>query len=168
MGMKTPQILQGANVIVDGFGHLGVTDECKLPVVEFNSVTSDSGGVTREISTGTLKAMTASIKLKECNFEVALAMHRQSQNGAVVFIRGNTVQNGQKKPIVATLKGYIRKAEDSALKMNEELVRDLEMSVSTYILLIDGKPHFTIDTENMVALIGGVDVLADMRANIQG
>ena len=41
------------------------------------------------------------------------------------------------------------------------------MNVNKYIMTIDGKEAVLLDTENMIAMIDGIDYLADLRSHIQ-
>ena len=81
-------------------------------------------------------------------------------------IKGSITQNGKHIPALATLQGEIE-VDDGSWKANSKVERKIKMSVNIFMMSIDGKEAILLDTENMIAMINGVDYLADLRSHIQ-
>ena len=166
--MKYAQMMKDINIFVDGIGHLGTSKEAKLPQVKFKKQTVERGGFEKEINIGTLEKLEAEFTLSEYSPAVyaAMGLGTASGLGANITIKGSITQNGKHIPAIATLQGEIE-VDDGSWKANSEVERKIKMNVNKYIMEIDGKQGVLLDTENMIAIIDGVDYLADLRAHIQ-
>lgn len=166
--MKYAQMMKDINIFVDGIGHLGTSKEAKLPQVKFKKQTVERGGFEKEINTGTLEKLEAEFTLSEYSPAVYAAMGAGIASGIGVnfTIKGSITQKGQHIPAIASLQGEIE-VDDGSWKANSEIERKIKMSVDRYMMEIDGKQAILLDTENMIAIIDGVDYLADLRAQIQ-
>ena len=166
--MNYPQMMKDINIFVDGIGHLGTSKEVKLPQVKFKKQSIERGGFEKDINIGTLEKLEAEFTLTEYSPAVYAAMGAGTVTGlgANITIKGSITQNGKHIPALATLQGEIE-VDDGTWKANGEVERKINMSVNKYIMEIDGKQGVLLDTENMIAIIDGVDYLADLRAQIQ-
>jgi P2 family phage contractile tail tube protein len=167
MAVRTPEKISDVNVFIDGVGHLGVTEEVKLPEIKQKLESMNVGGIERDIQTGILEKMETEINLKEYSPIVYTAMAANMKKGTpVVFIcKSNIVQGGVKKGVVATIAGDIN-VNDNSLKGGETAKRIIHVSIRQYTLEIDGKQGVMIDVDNLVGVIDGVDVLEELRKNL--
>ncbi len=166
--MNYPQMMKDINIFVDGIGHLGSSDEAKLPTVKFKKETVERGGFEKDVNIGTLEKLEAEFTLSEYSPAVyaAMALGTASGLGANFTIKGSITQNGKHIPALATLQGEIE-VDDGSWKANSKVERKIKMSVNLFMMSIDGKEAILLDTENMIAMINGVDYLADLRSHIQ-
>jgi len=166
--MNYPQMMKDINIFVDGIGHLGTSKEVKLPQVKFKKQSIERGGFEKDINIGTLEKLEAEFTLSEYSPAVYAAMGAGTATGlgANITIKGSITQQGKNIPALATLQGEIE-VDDGTWKANGEVERKINMSVNKYIMEIDGKQGVLLDTENMIAIIDGVDYLADLRSQIQ-
>lgn len=166
--MKYPQMMKDINIFVDGIGHLGTSEEIKLPVIKFKKESVNRGGFEKDISVGTFEKLEAEVTISEYDPIVFAAMVAGTATGLGVNItvKGSILQNGKHISALATLQGDIE-VDDGTWKANEKVQRKIKMSVNLYAMEIDGKQGLLFDTENMIAIIDGVDYLADLRSHIQ-
>lgn len=166
--MKYPQIMKDINIFVDGIGHLGTSEEIKLPSIKFKTEGFNRGGFEKEISLGTFEKLEAEVTLAEYSPIVFAAMAAGTVTGLGVNItvKGSILQNGKHISALATLQGEID-IDDGAWKANEKVQRKIKMRVNLYAMEIGGTQAILFDTENMIAMIDGVDYLASLRSHIQ-
>lgn len=166
--MNLPQIMNDINVFIDGVGHLGTSEEFELPKINQKKITQEFGGFERDILAGTFEKMEASVTLKEYSSAVfaAMALGRVSNIGVNITIKGSISQNGSSIPALAIIQGNID-IDDGSWKPNEEVKRKLKIAVNMYAMEIDGKQACLFDATNMIAIIDGVDFLANLRSHIQ-
>lgn len=166
--MNYPQTMKDINIFVDGIGHLGTSEEIKLPVIKFKKESMNRGGFEKDVSLGTFEKLEAEAVINELDPIVYAAMVAGTATGLGVNItvKGSIYQNGKNIPALATLQGDIE-VDDGSWKANEKLQRKIKMSVNLYAMEIDGKQGLLFDTENMIAMIDGVDYLSDLRSHIQ-
>jgi len=167
MAVRQPEKINGVNVFIDGIGHLGVVEEIKLPEIKQKLESVVSGGFERDVQTGIFEKMEAEINLTEYSPVAFAAMSANMKKGIpVVFIcKANIVQDGKKKSVVATIAGDVT-INDNTLKSGETVKRTIHVSVRKYVWEVDGKQGVMIDTDNLIAVIDGVDVLEELRKNI--
>lgn len=166
--MNYPQTMKDINIFVDGIGHLGTSEEIKLPVIKFKKESMNRGGFEKDVSLGTFEKLEAEVTLNEYSPTIFAAMAAGTATGLGVNItvKGSISQNGKNIPALATLQGDIE-VDDGSWKANEKVQRKIKMSVNLYAMEIDGKQGLLFDTENMIAMIDGIDYLSDLRSHIQ-
>ena len=167
MAMYKPQTLVDANVWVNGKHHLGVSSKVKLPNIEFLKTEQKAGGFERELFNGVLGKMEGELTFRVYSdkaFEASKLAY-QSSDHIEILIKASYYQDGKKYPIVANWKGNAN-VEDKELEAGGEVERTLKMSIVVADLSINGKQEYQIDSDNMVCIINGVDLLADLRSQI--
>lgn len=157
-----PQFLTGMTVFIDGVGLLGTGKQVALPKVEQMRETISAGGFERSLSTGVFKAMECEITITEYHASVFATMNLDS---TLFVIKGSITQKGKKYPVVATLKGEVD-VDDGNWETGKELERKIKIYADFYSLEINGILQVSLDIDNMIALISGVDHLAEMRNHI--
>jgi len=166
MAPKARQILRDMNILVDGIGNLGISKSVELPKIEF--LTSERGGAMAvEEVIPLIKAMSAKITLNEYNGEAFSAANKVFGSGTTIFIKGSTVQGDVKTPILATIKGKVKVIENPFPESGKEVEMNMEISVTAYSFEINGQKKIDIDVDNMICVIDGVDLYAELRAHIQ-
>lgn len=166
MAPKSRQILRDMNILVDGIGNLGVSKSVELPKIEY--LTTERGGAMAvEEVIPLVKAMSAKISLNEYNPEAFSAANKVFGSGTTIFIKGSTVQGDAKVPVLATIKGKVKLLENPFPEAGKEVEMNIEISVSAYSFEINGQKKIDIDTDNLVCVIDGVDLYAELRAHIQ-
>jgi P2 family phage contractile tail tube protein len=166
MATKNRQIWRDQNILVNGIGNLGVSKSLKVPEIEF--LTSErEGAIAVEEVIPLIKAMSAEIVLNEYNTEVYSAVSKQFSNSPTFFCKGSLVQGDQKIPVLHTIKGKVKKLGSPIPDRGKEVEMTLEISVSAFSKEINGVKVIDIDLENMICIIDGVDLFAELRAHIQ-
>lgn len=166
MALKQRQIWRDFNILVNGIGNLGVSKELEVPELEF--LTSErEGAMAVEEVIPLLKAMSAKIVLNEYNTEVYAAVSKQFSSAPTFFCKGSLVQGDTKIPVLHTIKGKVKKLSNPLPDRGKEVEQTLEISVSAYSKEINGVKVIDIDFENMICMIDGVDIYAELRAHIQ-
>ena len=166
--MRLPQIMGDVNIFIDGFGHLGTSEDFELPKINQKKITQEFGGFERDILTGSFEKMEAAVTLKEYSPSVfaAMAVGQVKSAGVTITVKGSILQDGKRLSAIATIKGHID-VDDGSWKANEEVKRKLKISVKLYELEIDGKQACLFDVNNMIAKMDGIDYLAYLISHIQ-
>lgn len=165
---KLPQTMRDINIFVDGIGHLGTSAEFELPKINQKKFSQEFGGFERDILTGSFEKMEASVTLNEYSPAVfaAMAVGNATGLGVNITVKGSIYQEGKSLQAIATIQGDID-IDDGSWKPNEQVKRKLSISVNFYAMIIDGKQGCLFDANNMIAIIDGVDYLANLRSHIQ-
>jgi P2 family phage contractile tail tube protein len=165
--MNYPQVMTGVNVFVDGFGHLGTSKTVTLPKITEGVVEVSSGGLTREIATGTLEKLECSFTLQEYSPYIYAALAAQKALDSVFILKANILQGGDNKSAVAIINGHIKEIDDGDWEAKKEIERKITLSVKSYALEIDGTQGIAVDVDNLIYLVDGVDFLESVRQNLQ-
>lgn len=165
MANKARQIWRDFNILVDGIGNVGVSKTIEPPKLEFLTVERD-GAMAMEEVVPLIKAMTAKIVLNEYNPEAYAAAAKQFGTAPTFFCKGSTVQGDAKIPVLMTIKGKVKVLEAPVAERGKEVEMTLEIAVTAYSQEINGVKKIDIDVENMICVIDGVDLYADLRAHI--
>lgn len=163
--MATRQIFTDMNILVDGIGNVGVSKSCELPKIEYQTIERE-GAIAMEEVLPLIKAMSAKIVLNEFNPISFTAASNLFGNGTLIICKGSTVQDGKAIPVLATLGGNVKVIESPFPEKGKEVELTMEIAVSSYALLINNIPVIAIDVKNLVCVIGGVDLYAELRAHI--
>lgn len=162
---KSRQIFRDMNILVDGIGNVGVSKSCELPKIEYLTIERD-GAMAMEEVIPLIKAMSAKIVLNEYNPLAFIAASNLFGLGTLIIVKGTTVQDGTAIPILATLGGSVKVIESPIPERGKEVEMTLEIAVTSYALMVNNIPQVAIDVKNMVCVIGGVDLYAELRAHI--
>ena len=166
MAVKQRQVWRGLNILVDGIGNLGVSKKVEVPKIEFLSNERDGAMAMKEVI-ALIKALSAKITLNEYNTEAFTATSKQFGAAPTFFCKGSTVQGDSKVPILITIKGRVEVLDAPVPDMGKEVEMTLDIAVTAYSLEINGVKKIDIDVENMICIIDGTDLYAELRAHIQ-
>lgn len=165
---SVPQVVQEANVYINGKGYLGVTKKLKLPVIEFETIEAKSA-LSTNYSTGILKATDIEFTVSKVDKNQFLAIGLNSWTNRVPFLfKASIHQSGKAKdiPLSLAITGDIISWEMSDLEAGKEIEITIKMSAHFIDLNVDSVPMILKDSENMICIVGGVDYLASVRSNL--
>ena len=159
-------IIKNMNCFVDGRGYAGKVDEITPPVLTRKTEEYRGGGMSApvDIDLGMEKMETSFvlssyeadvIGLWGCGKQIATTFKgaAQNQDGTVV-----SINMGMRGLIKAIDKGTWTPGEKSTLSVN--------LGLSYYREIIDGKTIHEIDPVAMIEIINGVDLMQSLRAAI--
>lgn len=166
MERRLPKSLKGFTAYVDGYGFLGRLAGGALPKVKIKTDEHRDGGMdgATDLDFG-LEKMEASLTFSEYDPNILKAVGRRD---APITLRGSAEdENGGGEAIVANLRGLVVEADPGEWKAGEPKVEaKLNMTPDFYRLTIGGEEIYEIDVLGCVRRIGGVDQLAQRRANL--
>ncbi len=162
---RSRQVFTDMNILLDGIGNVGVSKTCELPKIEYQTIERD-GAMAMEEVIPLIKAMSAKIVFNEFNPLAYTAASNLFGTGTLIICKGSTVQDGKAVPVMATLGGNVKVIDNPFPERGKEVELTLEIAVSSYALLINNIPVVAIDIKNLVCVIGGVDLYADLRNHI--
>ncbi|MCI6989290.1 MAG: phage major tail tube protein [Campylobacter sp.] len=168
MKRVAPQVIQEANVYINGKGYLGVSKNVKIPTIEWEMI-ENKGALSANYSAGVLKDTQMSFKLNVLDLNTFLSFGLNSFSNRVPFLfKASIHQSGKFEdvPLSLAVTGDIVSLETTELESGKEMEVDITMSAHFMSLIIDGKPLILKDTENMICIIGGVDYMAKVRSNL--
>lgn len=164
--MAANDVRKNINLFVDGRGYAGQLDEFNAPKI--TQITEDfrAGGMNApiELNMGTEKL--------ECDF----SMFKYDRNllslvglsdGQQVLLTAREVlesQDGTVTPVVHNMRGKLKEMDPGTSKAGAVNPIKFSVALSYYKLTHGDTVVQEIDAENMVHIVGGVDVLADQRA----
>ncbi|AQW83312.1 phage major tail tube protein [Campylobacter pinnipediorum] len=165
---QIPQIVQEANVYVDGQGYLGVTKKLKLPTIEFETLET-KGALSAEYSMGVLKATEIEFTINKIDKNEFNALGiNVFKNRVPLLFKASIFESGKEKkaPLSLAITGDFKSYEITELESGKELEITAKMSAHFIDLKIDNTQLILKDVENMICVVGGVDYMADVRANL--
>lgn len=165
MAGRGRQVFTDMNILVDGVGNLGVSKTCEVPKIEYQTI-ERAGAMAMEEVLPLLKAMSAKIVLNEWNPLSFTAASNLFGTGTLIICKGSTIQDGKAIPVIATLGGKVKVLENPFPERGKEVEMTMEIAISSYALIVNNVPVIMIDLPNLVCVIGGVDLYAELRAHI--
>jgi len=168
MKRQIPQSIQECNVFINGKGYLGVTKSLKLPSLEFETIES-KGAMSTEYSMSVLKPTNIEFKISSLDRNIFTSMALNQYSLRVPFLfKASIFQSGSTKklPVSLSITGDILALEIGDFESAKEMEVSIKMSAHFINLTIDAIPTILKDVENMICLIGGVDYMANVRANL--
>lgn len=164
--MEHPEVVTGGNLIVVGFGHLGTTKSFTPPKIVRTMIKEGSGGMKRQYATG-FEEMTAEAVLKEYSSAILTAMASQTLDDVTMVHKSNLMKNGTNVQRIDIVKGSIEELDDGTLETEKEVEQKIKMAVNFFSREVDGQQIILFDAENLIAIFNGVDLLEDVRSNLQ-
>lgn len=166
MERRLPKSLKGFAAYVDGYGFLGRLAGGALPKVKIKTEEHRDGGMdgATDLDFG-LEKMEASLTFSEYDRNILKSVGRRD---VPITLRGSAEdESGASEAIVASLRGLILEGDPGEWKAGEPKVEaKLNMTPDFYRLTIGDEEIYEIDVLGCVRRIGGVDQLAQRRANL--
>lgn len=165
MNIRQPGTIKGFTAFIDGYGQAGVTTGGKLPVVKVKTEGHRDGGMDGEedLDLG-IEKLEWEITLSELS---AIGLKLVGRTNAPITLRGSMEdEDGNKRPVVAQMRGLVIGADPGEWGEVKKTEFKLSGTANYYRLTIGGEEIYEIDVRGLVRRIGGVDQLAQRRANL--
>ncbi|MFC5372896.1 phage major tail tube protein [Brevundimonas faecalis] len=165
MNIQLPDSLKGWTAFVDGFGQAGVSAGGKLPVIKFKTDEHKDGGMDapEDIALG-MEKLEWELTLNKLS---PIALKTVGRPDVPITLRGSMEDEaGNKKPVVAQLRTPVFEVDKGEWGEAKKVELKLKGTATYYRLTIGGEEIYEIDTRGLVRRIGGVDQLAQRRANL--
>lgn len=169
--MQTPNIINDANVYVDGANWLGKAS-IEIPEVAHKVVEAKMFGMSglMEIPLkGHIDKLEGKIKFKALTVDSANVIYNP-QYAPLLDIRA-AVQNYDQQsgtmmiyPIKITIQGLFKKVKVTEFKQGADGEHEAEYAAHYFKLEIDGTEILEIDKFNYIYKVNGQDILADVRS----
>lgn len=164
--MAARDVRKNLNLFVDGMGQAGQIDEFNAPKLSLTTEDFRGGGMDAPIKiTMGMEPLETDFSLVSYRKEV-LALFGVAEGQTVPFVAREALESfdGTVTPVVHTMRGKITEMDPGTSKPGTLAPIKFTMSLTYYKLEHGGKVIHEIDVENMVRIVDGVDVLAQMRA----
>jgi hypothetical protein len=165
MTRQLPRSIKGYTSFIDGWGMAGVTTGGKLPVVKIKTEAYRDGGMDGEedLDFGTEK-LEAELTYSELSPTVLTAVGGHDKP---ITLRGSMEgETGQTLAVVAQMRGLVTEGDPGEWGDPKKGEVKLKLTPHYYRLTIGGVEIYEIDVRAGVRRIGGVDQLAQRRANL--
>jgi P2 family phage contractile tail tube protein len=160
------QTLKNFTLFIEGFGYAGAIEEIQLPTLKIKTDEHRVGGMDAPLDLDMgMEKLEASFTLTKLD-PYALSMlgaspsPKWSARGSIIDDQGN------ERPAIAKAQGICTASEPSAFKSGEKATYKFSFTLHFYEYAVDGEEVYFIDVKNMVRRIGGIDQLAQTRANL--
>lgn len=164
-----PQVLENFNVFVDGRGYVGKAPEITLPKLTRKMREYRGAGMSGpiELDQG-LEKLECDFTLEEYDADVIRQFGVQNNGQVPLRFVGSVIRQDGTDPIPVdvTMRGRLKEIDMGAWKAGEAAPIKFMIALQYYKLSINGSDEIEIDPANMVEIVGGVDRLAQTRANI--
>lgn len=159
-------IRKNFNLFVDGKGYAGNTDEANMPELTLQTEEYRAGGMDAPIDiTMGMEKLTADFTLNSHSKDVlSLFGIKQGTGTSFTVYEALESYDGTVTQVVHNLRGKIVKIAPGTSKAGEPPKTKYDLSLDYYKQTIGGTVVHEIDVINMVRIINGTDVLADIRS----
>jgi len=162
------QVLKNMNLFVDGRGYAGDVQEMTPPTLTVQTEEFRGGGMDAPANLDMgMEAMECSFTLTKYDKEVLKQFGLAQGNVMPLTMRGHLESDdGSSEAIVINLRGKITTLEPGTWTPGDKATLQGTVSLRYYKYTQGGEVLHEIDVPGMKRIIGGVDQLADMRANL--
>lgn len=165
MKMQLPDSLKGWTAFVDGYGQAGVCGAGKLPVIKFKTDEHKDGGMDAPED--------IALNMEKLEWELTLnklapvALTLVGRPEVAITLRGSMeAEDGSKIPVVAQIRTPVFEADPGEWGEAKKVELKIKGTAIFYRLMIGGREIYEIDVRGLVRRIGGIDQLAQRRANM--
>lgn len=160
------EVVAALNVFVGGMGHLGVAESFKVPAIKQKRLTQNTAAGERSISLGATESLDTEVNFKA--LPQAIYEEIAKQDDAELILKQSYKNGTDVKSMEWVCQGGIDLEYDE-FKEGEYLgVKISQKGLKVYTHEVNGKVVVNIDHENAICLIGGKDLLEDVRNKIIG
>jgi hypothetical protein len=162
------QVLKNMNLFVDGRGYAGDVQEMTPPTLTVQTEEFRGGGMDAPANLDMgMEALECSFTLTKYDKEVLKQFGLAQGNVMPLTMRGHLESDdGSSEAIVINLRGKITTLEPGTWTPGDKATLQATVSLRYYKYTQGGEIVHEIDIPGMKRIIGGVDQLADMRANL--
>lgn len=162
---QTPRVLKNFNTFVNGVGYAGRVEEIELPEIAIKMEEWRGGGMdgSTELDMG-MEVMTSKITMGEYIPDLVTAL----ANGSRIQFRGSLKRDSDLASVrvIVELGARFKKFTPGSWKAGDIAKGEHELTVDYFRWNQAGVDLMEIDVINMKRVIGGVDQLAGMRADL--
>ena len=163
-----PQKLKNFNLFVAGKGLAGRVAEIELPTLTIKTEEIRAGGMDApiEVDMG-MEKLECKITLEEYNRDV-INLLGVLQSYTPLVLRGSMQSQGSvlTHPVVIRLQGAAKEIDLGSWKAGDSNKLVFTVTCTRFEMDLDNIPTVAIDIQNMVRMIGGIDQLAQQRADL--
>ena len=159
-------IRKNFNLFVDGRGYAGNTDEANMPELSLQTEEYRAGGMDAPIDiTMGMEKLVADFTLNSHDRDV-LSLFGVKEGSQTSFTVREAMESfdGTVTAVVHNFTGKIVKINQGTSKAGEAPKDKYDLSLTYYKQTIGGQVIHEVDVINMVRIINGTDVLADIRS----
>ncbi|SMF84694.1 phage major tail tube protein [Pseudobacteriovorax antillogorgiicola] len=165
-----PKFFKNFEVSITGTSFRNICEEMSLPELTLKTEEWRGAGMDApiEIDVG-MEKLESTLKFPSLNKEVFLLYGLQLGGSAGIIATGALQgQAGESVPAKAVMQGGIKKIASGQWKPGDMKAAGVEVTVSLsrYILTLDSFPLATIDIENGIRNIAGIDYYQNIRATL--
>jgi P2 family phage contractile tail tube protein len=165
--MSLPKKLVNCNLFIDGVSFLGQVPEVTLPKIERKTEDYMAGGMigNAQVPTGAFESMNCEWMLGGISKEVLAGFKVTNVNGVLLRFAAalKADDTGQVTAFEAVMRGYHKVYDFGTSKPGDKTENKVESALTYYKLSMNGQAVIEIDFVNMIEVIDGVDVQADIR-----
>ena len=161
------EVIQEANVYIDGQGYLGVVRNLKLPDIEQEMIETKAS-LSANYSTGILKPLEISFKLAVADPVLYAAYFHSTftKIKAPILFRESVHRGGKNYGISAEIMGEFISMSESEHESGKEVEVEVKVAVHFYMQRRNNIPLIIYDHSNTILMIDGVDMLSSLRDNL--
>lgn len=165
MAIQLPRTLKNFNVYIDGEGYAGRCDTGTLPTLALTMDDHRAGGMDAPIKLDMgMEAMTSTVVMSDYSEKIIPLLGVAST--ALTFRAAVQAQGGGVAPVVVNMRGMLSTVDFGEWQPGTKSTKTLSFEL-TYFRYRHGDIELCeIDMINMIRKIGGVDMLAQIRAAI--
>lgn len=164
--MAARDVRKNFNLFVDGRGYAGQSDEFNAPKLGLQTEEFRAGGMDAPIDvTMGMNKLVCDFSLKAYDRHVLANFGIREGVSLPITVREVLESfDGTVTPVVHHCRGKITELDPGTSKPGELPTLKATMSLTYYKLTHGGRVVHEVDVENMIRVIDGVDVLAEIRA----
>jgi hypothetical protein len=162
------QVLKNMNLFVDGRGYAGDVQEMVPPTLTVQTEEFRGGGMDAPVNLDMgMEALECSFTLTKYDQEVLKQFGLAQGNVMPLTMRGHLESDdGSSEAIIINMRGKITTLEPGTWTAGDKATLQATVSLRYYKYTQGGEIVHEIDIPGMKRIIGGVDQLAEMRANL--
>lgn len=164
--MSLPRKLKNFNLFVNGESYVGQVPDVELPKLKRKTEDYQGGGMNGPVKSA-LGMEGLELKWTAAGYIKSLLTQWGSQTVSGVLLRFAGALQSDDSTEVTSLEVIVRGRHDEIDPGKAEAAGKTEIKVSTalsyYKLVLNGQPVIEIDFVNMIEVVDGVDLMADVR-----
>jgi len=166
MARKIPQSIKEINVFINGIGYLGSAKNFKIPTIEVET-TELKGAMSANVSTGAIKPLECELKISTLDLNVYAALGSNLAGVKIpLLLKASLIEDGKEHAVSVAISGDILSYEVGDMENGKEVELALKIAVRFESVSIDGVPMLIYDYNNLICIVGGVDLMSKVRSNL--
>lgn len=163
-----PEYLRAMNLFVDGKGYAGKVENIELPKLSIKTEEYRGGAMDAPVDVDLgMEKLTCSFTVNEYDPALFAMWGLAPGNLVNLTMRGAFDDGGGSiKPVIINLTGSWKEIDMGTWKAGDKSGLKVQVSCRYYGLAINKIPVVLIDIPNMKRVVGGIDMLAEVREAI--